>query len=77
MTRYLISFDDGAMTFPEEELPEVPGSSTPSATSPTDAHAWRTCLGRYLFNIKASGPGQGLRPFRDPEAIEDDADDEG
>jgi hypothetical protein len=23
MTRYLISFDDGAMTFPEEELPEV------------------------------------------------------
>ncbi len=28
-------------------------------------------LGRYLFNIKASGPGQGLRPFRDPDAIED------
>ena len=23
MIRYLISFDDGAMTFPEEELPEV------------------------------------------------------
>ena len=23
MTRYLISFDDGAMTFPEEELPDV------------------------------------------------------
>src|SRR6188508_2743650 len=23
MTRYLISFDDGAMTFPEEDLPEV------------------------------------------------------
>ncbi|MFD8916088.1 Tn3 family transposase [Streptomyces sp. NPDC059575] len=31
-------------------------------------------LGRYLFNIKASGPGQGLRPFRDPEAVEDDED---
>ncbi|WP_406097334.1 hypothetical protein [Kitasatospora purpeofusca] len=29
-------------------------------------------LGRYLFNIKASGPGQGLRPFRDPDAAEDD-----
>ncbi|WP_430981037.1 hypothetical protein [Streptomyces luteoverticillatus] len=27
-------------------------------------------LGRYLFNIKASGPGQGLRPLRDPEAVE-------
>ena len=23
MTRYLISFDDGAMTFPEEDLPAV------------------------------------------------------
>src|SRR5438309_10858675 len=23
MTRYLISFDDGAMTFPKEELPDV------------------------------------------------------
>ncbi|MGW7688380.1 hypothetical protein ACWGMA_05720 [Streptomyces asiaticus] len=29
-------------------------------------------LGRYLFNITASGPGQGLRPFRDPDAAEDD-----
>jgi hypothetical protein len=31
-------------------------------------------LGRYLFNIKASGPGQDLRPFRDPNASEDDED---
>ncbi|WSI68044.1 hypothetical protein OG471_41105 [Streptomyces sp. NBC_01336] len=31
-------------------------------------------LGRYLFNIKASGPGHGLRPFRDPEAFADDED---
>jgi hypothetical protein len=23
MTRYLISFDDGAMTFPDEDLPDV------------------------------------------------------
>ena len=23
VTRYLISFDDGAMTFPEEDLPDV------------------------------------------------------
>jgi hypothetical protein len=23
MTRYLISFDDGAMTFPEEDFPDV------------------------------------------------------
>jgi hypothetical protein len=31
-------------------------------------------LGRYLFNIKTSSPGQGLRPFRDPDAIKDDED---
>lgn len=31
-------------------------------------------LGRYPFNIKASGPGQGLRPFRDPEGAEDEED---
>ncbi|MEU6409128.1 Tn3 family transposase [Microbispora sp. NPDC046933] len=23
-------------------------------------------LGRYLFNIRSSGPGHGLRPLRDP-----------
>ncbi|MFF1273272.1 hypothetical protein ACFVZC_07660 [Streptomyces marokkonensis] len=28
-------------------------------------------LGRYLFNITAGGPGQGLRPFRNPDAPED------
>ena len=33
-------------------------------------------LGRYLFNIKASGPGQGLRPLRDPDAVEDGEDEE-
>ncbi|MFZ3494705.1 hypothetical protein ACODT5_16030 [Streptomyces sp. 5.8] len=32
-------------------------------------------LGRYLFNIKVSAPGQGLRPFRDPDAAEDDESD--
>ncbi|WP_406210773.1 hypothetical protein OG331_45990 [Streptomyces sp. NBC_01017] len=31
-------------------------------------------LGRYLFNSKAGGPGQGLCPFRDPDAAEDDED---
>jgi hypothetical protein len=25
-------------------------------------------LGRYLFNIEAGDPDQGLRPFRDPDA---------
>lgn len=34
--------------------------------------------GRYLFNIAASGPAQGLRPLRDPDATDvDDEDAEG
>ncbi|MFH8804617.1 hypothetical protein ACH4F6_34520 [Streptomyces sp. NPDC017936] len=27
-------------------------------------------LGRHLFTGKGSGPGQGLRPFRKPDAAE-------
>ncbi|MFC9595769.1 hypothetical protein ACFTUC_38985 [Streptomyces sp. NPDC056944] len=30
--------------------------------------------GNHLVNIKASGPVQGLRPLRDPGAVEDDED---
>ncbi|WP_167337648.1 MULTISPECIES: transposase [Streptomyces] len=33
-------------------------------------------LGRYLFNIAASGPAQGLRPLRDPDEVEPDDEDE-
>ncbi|MFB7014081.1 MULTISPECIES: hypothetical protein [unclassified Streptomyces] len=47
----------------------------PSRGSPKDRHI--NFLGRYLFNIKASGPGQGLRPFRDPDAAEDGDDEDG
>ena len=32
-------------------------------------------LGRYLFNIKASGPGRDLRPLCDPDAPELNEDD--
>ncbi|MEU8699491.1 hypothetical protein AB0C61_17855 [Streptomyces sp. NPDC048680] len=33
-------------------------------------------VGRYLFSIKASGPGQGLRPLRDPDAVENGEDED-
>jgi hypothetical protein len=29
-------------------------------------------LGRYRFNIQASGPGQGLGPLRAPDAPDDE-----
>lgn len=40
MTRYLISFDDGAMTFPEEELPEVAEASHQVVREAQDAGVW-------------------------------------
>ena len=40
MTRYLISFDDGAMTFPEEELPAVADAAHAVAREAMDAGVW-------------------------------------
>jgi hypothetical protein len=40
MTRYLISFDDGAMTFPEEELPAVTEAAVAVVREAQDAGVW-------------------------------------
>jgi hypothetical protein len=40
MTQYLISFDDGAMTFPEEELPDVADAAHAVVREATDAGVW-------------------------------------
>ena len=40
MTRYLISFDDGAMTFPEEDLPDVAAAAHAVAQAAMDAGVW-------------------------------------
>ena len=40
MTRYLISFDDGAMTFPEEELPDVSAAAHAVVQEAVDAGVW-------------------------------------
>jgi hypothetical protein len=40
MTRYLISFDDGAMTFPEEELPDVAEAAGAVVREAMDAGVW-------------------------------------
>ena len=40
MTRYLISFDDGALTFPEEELPAVDEASHAVTRDAQDAGVW-------------------------------------
>jgi hypothetical protein len=40
MTRYLISFDDGAMTFPEEELPDVAEAAHAVVQEAMDTGVW-------------------------------------
>jgi hypothetical protein len=40
MTRYLISFDDGAMTFPEEDLPDVGKAAHAAVQDAQDAGVW-------------------------------------
>ena len=40
MTRYLISFDDGAMTFPEGELPDVANAAHAVTREAQDAGVW-------------------------------------
>jgi hypothetical protein len=40
MTRYLISFDEGAMTFPDEELPEVDEAAHVVVREAQDKGAW-------------------------------------
>jgi hypothetical protein len=42
MARYLISFDDGAMTFPEEDLPAVGEAAHKVVEQAKDAGAWVT-----------------------------------
>ena len=40
MPRYLISFDEGAMTFPEEDLPDVAEAAHAVVQEAMDAGAW-------------------------------------
>ena len=40
MTRYLISFDDGAMTFPEKDLPDVAKAAHDVVQQAQDAGVW-------------------------------------
>ena len=40
MTRYLISFDDGTMTFPDEDLPDVAKAAQEVVREAKDAGVW-------------------------------------
>jgi hypothetical protein len=52
MTRYLISFDDGAMTFPEEDFPAVAEASHAVVREAKAAGVW--IFGGGILNQRAS-----------------------
>ena len=52
MTRYLISFDDGAMSFPEEELPDVAKAAYEVVREAESAGVW--VFGAGVGSQKAS-----------------------
>jgi hypothetical protein len=52
MTQYLISFDDGAMTFPEEDLPDVTNATLKLVQAARDAGVW--VFGAGLESQRAS-----------------------
>jgi hypothetical protein len=49
LTRYLISFDDGAMIFPEEDLPDVAAAANAVAQEAMDAGVWVFGGGLHSF----------------------------
>ncbi|MFD9870962.1 YciI family protein [Streptomyces niveus] len=55
MTRYLISFDDGTMNIPEDELPEVGEASIEVVREARDAGVW--VFGGGLESQRASVVG--------------------
>src|SRR6476469_10050907 len=55
MPRYLISFDDGAMTFPEEDLPDVDKAAHEVVHEAQDAGVW--VFGGGLESQRASVVG--------------------
>jgi len=60
MTRFLISFDDGAMTFPEEDLPEVAEASLKVVRKARDAGVW--VFGGGLQSQRASVVSTDVAP---------------
>ncbi|MFD0134765.1 YciI family protein [Streptomyces sp. NPDC127159] len=71
MTRYLISFDDGAMTFPEEELPEVAEASHKVVRKAQDAGVWvfGGGLERQQASVVATDGTVSDGPFPETKAV--------
>lgn len=55
MARYLISFEDGAMTFPAEDLPEVGRASREVVQQAKDAGVWIFGAGIDIHEVSVVG----------------------
>jgi hypothetical protein len=71
MTRYLISFDDGAMTFPEEDLPAVGEAAHEVMQEAKDAGVWIHGGGveRQQASIVATDGTVTKGPFPETKAV--------
>jgi hypothetical protein len=72
MTRYLISFEDGAMTFPEEDLPDVARASHYVVQQAKDEGVWIFGAGlnvREVSVVAADGSVTDGEPPRSTERL--------
>jgi hypothetical protein len=71
MQRYLISFDDGWMTFPEEDLPDVAEASRKVVQEAKDAGVWifGGGLERQRASIVATDGTVAEGPYPETKAV--------
>ncbi len=71
MTRYLISFDDGAMTFPEQELPDVAEAAHKVVQEAKDAGVWVFGGGvvSQSASVVATDGSVTDSPYPEPKAV--------
>ena len=71
MPRYLISFDDGAMTFPQEDLPAVAEASHAVVQAAKDAGVWIFGAGleRQQASIVGTDGAVTDGPFPETKAV--------
>jgi hypothetical protein len=67
MTRYLISFDDGAMTFPDEDLPDVAKAAHEVVEQAKDARVWITGGGVLGHEVSVVGTDGSVSVGPSPE----------
>ncbi|MEZ5118159.1 MAG: YciI family protein [Candidatus Nanopelagicales bacterium] len=71
MPRYLISFDDGAMAFPEEDLPEVDEAAHAVVRAAQEAGVWVTGGGLESQRASIVGTDGSVTegPFPETKAV--------